>query len=212
MQLSPIPDAWVLDDRPILPPIGMELTPIQAAGSTPVCLLAIDPGGVTGWSIVTTTIGRIMDPTLQAAEVPLQWFHGQIDCRAKDKKETLWREAEAEGVARMEQLYERCPHATGVVIEDFLIRRFDKSRPFLSPVRLTAALDQLMFDRGVWTDRQMPSDAMITITDDRLKAWDFYVADGLGHARDADRHMLLFIRRLRSKASLRSKVFPLLKL
>jgi hypothetical protein len=178
-----------------------------------IALLALDPGGMTGWSIVTTTIDKIMDPTIQAAEVPDEWWHGEIDCRAKDKKETLWREAESEGVAAIEHLYESIPAVhVGVVIEDFLIRRFDKSRPFLSPVRLTAALDQLMFDRGVWTDRQTPADAMKTCTDDRLKQWDFYVGDGLGHARDADRHMLLFIRRLRSKASLRRKVFPLLKL
>ena len=200
-------------DEKILPPIGRKEWEHATDENTSVALLAFDPGGITGWSMVTTTIGKIMDPTIQAAQVPTAWWHGQIDCTARDKKQVFWREAEAEGVAQMERLYEDAPGVhVGVVIEDFLIRRFDKSRPFLSPVRLSSAFDQLMFDRGVWTDRQMPSDAMTAITDARLKAWDFYVADGLGHARDADRHMLLFIRRLRSKASLRAKVFPLLKL
>lgn len=210
MELSRNADLWIPPADPILrfpDPDGPKRPERKVA------LLAIDPGGVTGWSIVTTTIDKIMDPTLQAAMVPDEWWHGEIDCRAKDKKETLWREAESEGVAVMECLYESIPAVhVGIVIEDFLIRRFDKSRPFLSPVRLTFAFDQLMFDRGVWTDRQMPSDAITSITDDRLKSWNFYVPDGLGHARDADRHMMLFIRRLRAKASLRRRVFPLLKL
>lgn len=95
-----------------------------------------------------------------------------------------------------------------VGIESFVVRQLNASEDFLAPVRLRAILQyQLrlgLINRGdcvsevdrkkLWS--QSPSEAKTTVTDQRLKLWNMYTP-GPDHPRDATRHALLHLRKLR---------------
>ena len=88
-----------------------------------------------------------------------------------------------------------------LVIEDFVVRRFDSSREFLSPVRITARIQQELFNdticQGVTVAIQSPSDAKQTCTDERMKKWGIQPKTHKDrHGLDAARHCVLFIRKL----------------
>lgn len=86
---------------------------------------------------------------------------------------------------------------TDLVIEDFILRERTKARNLLAPVRLTAGLVQevLRSDKLIGITFQSGSDAMSTITDERLKALGLWQV-GQQHARDACKHLALFLRSL----------------
>lgn len=115
------------------------------------------------------------------------------------------------------------PGLTHVVIEDFILRRQEKTRELLAPVRMTAYL-RLLYEKatsqvaGAYGRReevdsrnstlldisfvmQQPSDAKAIVTDDRLEGMggDLRKATaGQVHARDAVRHLVLCLKRLQS--------------
>ena len=86
---------------------------------------------------------------------------------------------------------------TDLVIEDFILRERTKSRNLLAPVRLTAGLMQeaLNWERLIGVTLQSASDAKSVVTDDRLRSLGLWQV-GQVHARDACRHLALFLRRL----------------
>lgn len=85
-----------------------------------------------------------------------------------------------------------------VVMEDFIVRQFNQDRDFLAPVRIMAALDYALWKMNVQAFRQQPSEAKGAVTDARLKVWGYYSSEGgLNHARDADRHAITFLRKLK---------------
>lgn len=149
-------------------------------------VLAIDPGGTSGWSIFSVHPNALVDPQVSILENITHWSHGQVDCL----------EDELDGVEGLVELAESWPGAV-VLLEQFIIRRFDQKEDFLSPVRITAAFDYAVRKLGVHqTYRQQPADAKNSASDDRLKRWGFYQREGgLEHARDADRHALLWLRK-----------------
>lgn len=152
-------------------------------------LIAFDPGQMTGWSLIV--LPRKLDGKdifSSNFETLLfnrhQWDHGQIDCLDEDL-----------GAYKMMKLVERWPGAA-VLVEDFILRmdRRERSRNLLSPVRLTAKLEHYLWRCGRKMLLQQPSMAKTTVTDERMKIWNVY-QPGQPHARDADRHILTFIRR-----------------
>lgn len=182
-----------------------------------VTIVALDPGGTTGWSVMQVSIERLFDKKVRPHEMIIGWWHGEIDCGAKSgnagssalaqgydlgESET----GEAAGVFLCERLMYQAgqPPLAAVVIEDFILRTQTQARDALSPVRITAALQQLLWEgKATTTFKQQPSEAKTTCTDDRLKQWGFWVP-GSRHARDADRHAILFLRKVREQ---RSKIF-----
>jgi len=149
-------------------------------------VLAVDPGGTTGWSILSVRPEALGDPKISILENITLWNHGQIDCLTD----------EIGGVQALVQVARAFPEAV-LLLEQFVIRRFDQKEDFLSPVRITAAFDYAVREAfGACTYRQQPSEAMTTCTDARLKEWGLYErAGGMGHARDADRHGILWLRK-----------------
>jgi hypothetical protein len=91
----------------------------------------------------------------------------------------------------------KVPGITDVVIEDFVLRERTKDRSLLSPVRITFGLEHelWMSPDNFFTTKQQPSDAKSTVTDDRLKRWGMWTV-GQQHARDATRHLILFLRKV----------------
>ena len=155
-------------------------------------ILAFDPGGTTGWSLCvlptqwgTQSIFTMPQDVILRSKV--HWYHGQIDCIL----------SEDHGVHHMIRLIEEWPHAA-IVVEDFILRphNHETSRDLLSPVRITAKIEHHLWrnNRKMWL--QTPAQAKTVSSDDRLKAWGVYTKEGgLQHARDADRHVILFLRR-----------------
>jgi hypothetical protein len=177
-------------------------------------VIALDPGGTTGWSLFDVHPESLFDPEVSILENINFWTHGQIDCGSTkgnlgvSSHPGISTSGEAAGVEELVGLVDSWPGAA-LVIEDFIIRQYNQSRDFLSPVRITAALSQ-----HIWREKrtyfvQQPSLAKTTVTDDRLRNWNLYArAGGLNHARDADRHVITFLRRCKSDPLLRIRAFP----
>jgi hypothetical protein len=145
-------------------------------------VFAVDPGGVTGWAWAKVEGGVIVDSR-----------RGQVECRRDEIKGT------DRILNLMRYANDVCP-LNAIVVEDFILRLGTKDRSLLSPVRLTAMLEYGLSVDSDLMDLlpivlQSPSDAKSTITDDRLKLAGMWIR-GLPHARDATRHLLLYLRKL----------------
>ncbi len=154
-------------------------------------IIGIDPGGVTGWSLLSLPLfnGRGEDIwNLRQDEIlanALSWNHGQIDCKTGDLGELA-------GTAALTKLI-RANSGAVVVMESFQLRQMAVD---LSPVRIIARVEDSMWKLGRLGQLMYQAPAAATANDDRLKAWGVYTSAGdLNHARDADRHTMIFLRR-----------------
>ena len=179
-------------------------------------VIAFDPGGTTGWSLITVHPESLVNPAVGVLDNMERFQHGQVDCGANKGDwgtsgySGISISGEAAGVNDCVQLCRAWPGAA-VVIESFNLRQFRKDQDLLSPVRITAALSQSLWNSNRGFFAQAPGDAMHSCTDDRLKLWGVYQREGgLGHARDADRHALFFLRRAKEHESLRRQAWPYL--
>lgn len=177
-------------------------------------VIAFDPGGTTGWSLITVHPSALVDDDIKVLDNIEQHQHGQVDCGARKGNwgisgyEGISTTGEAAGCADLIALCRAWPGAA-VLIEDFKLRQFRKDQDLLSPVRVTAAISQSLWNsnRGFFT--QSPGDAKHACTDARLKAWGLYQREGgLEHARDADRHAVFFLKRCKAKPELRAAAWP----
>lgn len=177
-------------------------------------VIAMDPGGTTGWAVFDVHPEALIDPEVSILENINFWTHGQTDCGSTkgnlgdSPHRGISTTGEAAGVAELVGLCRSWPGAC-VVIEDFIVRRMDQSRDFLSPVRITAAISQWLWQQNRHYFVQQPSHAKATVTDERLKRWGLYRSEGgLNHARDADRHAIAFLRKCKADPAFRLKAFP----
>lgn len=195
----------------------------QYDGDLEYCtLLGVDPGGTTGWSLISV-LPEALDPRwpeIRVAENTVSWTHGQIDCGSKKGNlgnslhKGISTAGENRGLSELIGLERNWP-TCAVVIEDFILDpgRFNTGRDLLSPVRLTSALGfDLWLQKRVYFT-QSASMAKTAISDERLKLWGYYTSvGGLGHARDADRHVLTFLRRCQQNSpqgrALREQAWP----
>lgn len=215
--LAPMPAGWSSDPRRTKPRLS-ELC------DSPV-VVAFDPGETTGWSVMKIHPEALVSDDVKILSSFEHWSHGQVDCGSREGVPMV-RDifdgqgrleyndlavnigAEMEGIDQMLEIVDVWPGAC-VLIEDFIIRRPDQSRSFLSPVRITAGFDYGLYQRGYQSFRQQPSEAKNTATDDRLKSWGLYErAGGLNHARDADRHAITWLRKCSTKKRLREACWP----
>ena len=169
-----------------------------------VPILAVDPGGITGWSLLVLPkehIGKDIWSCDQRVLLnnKMNWFHGEIDCT---KDELL-------GTYHLKKLIDEWPSAA-VVMEGFQLRQMAVD---LSPVRIIARIEDHLWRHGRPMFTQMPA-MKATANDARLKDWGVYTSSGgLQHARDADRHAMIFMRRLlegngRKHFEIREKAWP----
>lgn len=141
-------------------------------------IFAIDPGGTTGWAYAKNVDLAKLPSGDSDIDIVATEFTGDENQQAFDMYRII------------KQVW-----PVAVIIEDFIPRKLDQSRHFLSPVRVTEKLDMLLWrdEKRHW--RQMPSLAMNTISDDYLKDIGLWLP-GKPHANDAQRHALTFTRML----------------
>lgn len=164
-------------------------------------ILAVDPGGVSGWSLLQiprTLNGRnIFDYPYETilSVASKTWVHGQVDCNNIDQ-----------GALILRNLCDEYPHAA-VVFESFFIRQMAVD---LSPNELIAVVRHHLWMKGRIMHMQQPALAK-SLNDERLKYSKVYTSQGgLQHARDADRHALMMLRRCIDKngAEMQKKLWP----
>ena len=153
-------------------------------------VVAVDPGGVTGWSVIQVHPEALSDPAIPILANIEHWSHGQIKSPANDTDEQ-------DCVTELVGIVKQWPGCS-VLMEDFILRMFSMGRELLAPVRLNAMFAYaLRTELGMEvTHRQQPSEAKTIATDIRLKEWGLYEREGgLEHARDADRHAIVWMRK-----------------
>ena len=140
-------------------------------------VIAIDPGGTTGWALFQVhpeAMGG--DPELRALDNVEFWTAGQFYGKQDDQIDEIL------------ELVHSWPNAR-LVTEDFILRQLNA---VLSPVEINAILRREVRPR-YWV-KQPANLALTTVTDDRQKAWGFWVP-GQEHARDAVKHAITFLKR-----------------
>lgn len=169
-------------------------TPYEVEHTDFPSVLAFDPGGITGWCVMSVHVDALLSDEYAILDNITHWEQGQLDVDEHQQE------------MEIAQLMEAWDSAA-LLFEGFELRTVAAE---LSPVRLTAvaahiARHYFMPPRPIF--KQMPSHAMTTITDRRLKDWGLY-KPGQEHARDAERHAILFLRRAKANPKLRKLAWP----
>lgn len=140
-------------------------------------VLTLDPGGTTGWSVFGVHPDAMEgDPDIRVLDNVLWWTAGQFSGKQDDQ------------IDEIVALVESWPSAR-LVTEDFNIRQ---QAVLLDPAEINAVVRWATRPR-YWV-KQHASLAMSTVTDDRQKAWGFWIP-GKEHARDAVKHNITFLKR-----------------
>lgn len=186
-----------------------------------VIVVAFDPGDTTGWSshcapkdlllgggtrATLKAMRRSMEDELEGSAEMLGWRHGQFgvaDGMSEDEQadRMVHTVRQAWGIWEVDETID----TFFVAIEDFILRRSEMGRSLLAPVRLIAKFEYAFRRKGIYLCRQSPGDAKNVVTDQRLRLWNVYQASSGVHARDAQRHGILALRRWSSQPALRKR-------
>lgn len=150
-------------------------------------VLAFDPGGVTGWSIICVRLKAMHDPRKKILSNVAWWKSGEFFGEEKLQAVSMVDLAIAWDDAHL-------------VMEDFLLRKFSTDRELLAPVRI-----QARFEHGMYLKKdprplilQPVELAKERMTDERLRSagLGFYEATaGQKDARMAVKHALVWLLR-----------------
>lgn len=176
-------------------------------------IFAVDPGTSTGWSALKVPVARLVATGATRTLPWCRWRHGTVlrsgtlgtghlaqavdDSRhvthlmnvaRKVHEEMVFDGDEDEGWPADEFVF---------VLESFSLRMLSMDTNLLAPVRVLDRLVDRLWTAGsrVPVFYQSPSDAKNSVSNERLKRWHMYDPSSGEHARDADRHAILFLRR-----------------
>lgn len=165
-------------------------------------IIGLDPGGTTGWSLMRFDREAFVGnkSTAQMIDLMIEWKHGQIDCGTKSgnfgtgPESSISTSGEFAGTRAIGGLLRGNPEAV-VVIEGFDLAQFNKDQSLLTPVRLIAAIGyELWLGGRTYVSQSRARKA--EMPDERLKQIGLYErAGGMQHARDADRHAMVYALR-----------------
>lgn len=188
-------------------------------------IFAVDPGITSGWSALKVPVGRLRVLGATRTLPRCRWRHGQIlrspvgtgtlSQHVSDSHHASLILSQASQVYR-DFVYEREDDDPEdwegdefvFVLEGFSLRMMSMDTNLLAPVRI---LDRLL-DRMYMQGSELPvffqssSEAMNTVTDSRLKDWGMYDSHSGVHARDADRHAILFLRKFADNRRLQARL------
>lgn len=184
-------------------------------GGRGLVVVSFDPGVTTGWAVHRIDFGELKLGGFSSAiyKDTSGFGLGQITGDGSDASEfrmvdtmmDIVRSAYVLGDYDEGDLF-------AIVMEDFVLQRSEASRSLLAPVRVFSRFEDRLYtigrDSGVRLPyvKQSASDAKNVVSDLRLQRWNVY-RPGMEHARDAQRHGILFARKVASipkvEASLR---------
>lgn len=180
---------------------GQARVSIQSAEVTR--LGTVDPGTETGWCRLQYSVAERKD--LVTSVGPLGAIReiarrGGVSVGTWKVGEPSWRDRFGED--NVMRFFDQWQWSLDLlVIEDFILRRSEKSRSLLSPVRLGASMNYSWTKgggavSGIGVRWQSPSDKEV-FTDDRMrKAKVWKTGSGGSHVNDAVRHMAVLLGRL----------------
>lgn len=165
-----------------------------------VVIMAVDPGDTTGWCWLAVDRGDLCSLGTRGFLKKSDLRYGQFKTGGTDAGENFVVDLLVESARRCWDWAEVDVEEDTflVVLEDFILRNSSMDRSLLSPVRLNAKLQYALRNSGIRTVLQSSSDAMRTVTDDRLRIWNLYDSASGVHARDATRHAVLCARKYAS--------------
>ncbi len=158
----------------------------------------IDGGTHTGWAVVWFDPDILFDEEQKPSRAAVAWWCGMVVGPEINHIDYIMAKLRMTGVG-----------GEGVCVgaEDFIVHSVKKERTFLSSPRVAAMLEWALHrgqrePDGVFRSRRMPPkqaavDAFSVAPDHRLKLWQMYLP-GADHPRDATRHCLMWIRRLKA--------------
>jgi hypothetical protein len=164
-------------------------------------VLAFDPGGTTGWSVMCIKPRDLINPKKELTRRALEHYAaGQIVG------------GELIQVDQCVELIDIWPNAA-VVSESFVQRIRNtglETDPAYSPVRINFTLKWWLATEDRYLFKQSPSDAKKAWTDERLEAAKLDPEGGHAnrHARDGVRHAALFLNRASAQKGLRHRAWP----
>lgn len=170
---------------------------------------AFDPGETTGWSVWRAPVGTLVGQGTRRTLARSKWALGQI----RSSQDALARgDGDSDMVDKMLEIgrwaFEEFVHEDDEFVfvhEGFRLRMMSMDDNLLAPVRVNAIFRDRLRGTGTQVYKQDPSEAKITITDARLREWSVY-KKGMEHARDAERHAILFLRKFASTPRLRRRI------
>lgn len=159
-----------------------------------------DPGVTTGWSLHSTPIDLLVREGQVGALRETTWKTGQF--RFDNTSDSV------DAYLRLcRKVYEEVADDEDVFVmgaEGFTLMMLSTDHALLEPVRFNAVLLDRLRGTGQGVEFQQPTERLV-ITDQRLKLWGVY-KPGAEHARDAQRHGLVFMRRFASQPKLRARL------
>jgi len=167
-------------------------------------VLAVDPGGVSGWVILT--VPRLCIFGDAPSEIT-EWDYGEF---------TGAEPVQATAIAELARVTQGLEYRTGpaIVVEDWDRDPSFKSKDeeTLSPVRLGAMLMLLRFQKRLgdatvhFQSRTLAFGSKAT-TDEKLRKYGMYVA-GSDHIRAATKHAIVLLRRARENRQFAIELWP----
>lgn len=162
-----------------------------------LALIAFDPGGTTGWSLIVLPLEIFeLKDISKIFQHTYLWLHGEVDCADVNRGAFILRK----------NLIDQWPTAA-LVFETFQLypggRKVD-----LTPVELNSILGHHLWIKKRSRHWQQPSMAK-RMTNERMKLMKVYVREGgLEHARDADRHVVMMLRRCMENKGWKERLWP----
>jgi hypothetical protein len=162
-------------------------------------VVAIDPGGSTGWAILQVHPDCLTNPA-QYRILDNIFFKA-------------WGEYNGAEIDMSLQVADLMAEWEGAafLIEDFILREFSMDRALLSPVRITSHLEwhcTTAYSPPRPVFKQNSELMLSSVTDERLKRWGLYDRHSGDHAREATKHAIIFLRRAMMDPSLRADAWP----
>lgn len=150
-------------------------------------VLALDPGGTTGWAIFQVHPDAMTgDPEIPVLDNIEWWTAGEVTGKQDDQ------------IDELVKLIEEWP-AARLVTENFRVRSI---QALLDPAEINAVLRWAVRPR--YFVYQEPGLAMSTVTDERQKLWGYWLP-GKPHARDAVKHGITFLKRKKEQEILAAR-------
>jgi hypothetical protein len=176
-------------------------------GGRGLVVVSFDPGVTTGWAVHRLDLDSLKKEGFAATIYGSAsgFTSGQINGDGSDASEFRTVDTMMDIVRAG---YVLGDYGAGdlfaIVMEDFVLRRSEASRSLLAPVRVFSRFEMSLHlatrDSGLRLPyvKQSAADAKNVVSDMRLRRWNVYVP-GREHARDAQRHGILFARKVASE-------------